>query len=227
MKPFNCLQPVLSFSLATSIHRFAQSYCEATNATTTTILRLLLLYQFWLAEISICHKPCPTRDEIRDLQSALPRTLMLLFFSILLALHIQDTFALILNFDIGHFARHFLFAFFLPSFLLVLLWKEFNPYSFVVTFHFSHSSGSPPVFFYPAGDGCWIHVNVGCSACIYNMLFIVSLNDEPRLAHRRKQSAGSAFQFHYSLPACSWPWRSCFGSWLSFIHTLWVNSRAD
>ena len=23
-------------------------------------------------------------------------------------------------------------------------------------------------FFYPAEDGCWIHVNVGCSACIYS-----------------------------------------------------------
>ena len=58
MKPFNCLQPVMSFSLAMLIHWFAQSYCEA-----TTTLRLLLLYQFWLAEICICHKPCPTRDE--------------------------------------------------------------------------------------------------------------------------------------------------------------------
>ena len=29
------------------------------------------------------------------------------------------------------------------------------------------------------------------------MPFIVSLNDKPRLAHRRQQSAGSAVQFHY------------------------------
>ena len=52
-------------------------------------------------------------------------------------------------------------------------------------------------FFYAAGDGCWIHVYVSCSACIYGMLLVVSLNDEPRLTHRRQQSVGSAFQFHY------------------------------
>ena len=65
LKPFNCLRPVLSFSLATSIHWFTQSYCEATNA--TTMLRLLLLYQFWLAEICICHKSHLTRDKTCDL----------------------------------------------------------------------------------------------------------------------------------------------------------------
>ena len=65
-------------------------------------------------------------------------------------------------------ASFFLFSF-LPSFLLVLLWKEFIPYSFVVTFHFSCLSISPPVF-HPAGDGCWIRVNISCSACIYSLL---------------------------------------------------------
>ena len=133
MKPFNCLRLVVSFSIVALIHWFAQSYCEATNAT-KTMLRLFLLYQFWLAEICICHKPCPTRDETHDLQIALSRMLMLLFFSILPAFHMQDTFTLVWNFEVGHFACHFLF---LPSFLLVLLWKEFNPHSFVVAFHFS------------------------------------------------------------------------------------------
>ena len=64
------MQPILSFSLAVSIHWFAQSFCEARNATITTMLRLLLWYQFWLAEICICHKPRPTGDETRDLQIA-------------------------------------------------------------------------------------------------------------------------------------------------------------
>ena len=64
---FNYLRPVLSFSLATSIHWFAQSYCEATNAMTTMLI-LLLLYQFWRTEICICHKSHPSRDEMRDLQ---------------------------------------------------------------------------------------------------------------------------------------------------------------
>ena len=60
------------------------------------------------------------------------------------------------NFEVGHFTCHFLL---LSFFLLVLLWKEFNSHSFIVTFHFSHLSGSPPVF-YPAEDDCWIHVNL-------------------------------------------------------------------
>ena len=41
---------------------------------------MLLLYWFWLTKICICHKPCPTRVEMRDQQIALPTTLMLLFF---------------------------------------------------------------------------------------------------------------------------------------------------
>ena len=151
LKPFNCLQPVLSFSLAASIHWFAQSYCEAANATiTTTMLRLLLLYQFWKAEICICHKSRPTRDETRGLQIAPPRTLKLAFFSILPAFHTQDTFALVLNFEVGHFARHFLHLYF---FIFVLQWKEFILHTLVVTFLCSRLSGSLPVF-YPAGDGC-------------------------------------------------------------------------
>ena len=93
------------------------------------------------------------------------------------------------------FCSSLLPSFFLPSFHLVLRWKEFIPHSFVITSHFSRSSGSPPVF-YPAGDGCWIHVNVRCSACIYCMPLIVSLNKKPQLAHRWQQSTGSAFQFH-------------------------------
>ena len=79
MKPFNCCyRSCLSLSLlfVISIHEFAMFYCEATNAT-ITMLRLLLLYQLRLAEICICHKPW---DEMRDLQIALPGTLMLPFF---------------------------------------------------------------------------------------------------------------------------------------------------
>ena len=112
-------------------------------------------------------------------------------FSILPALYTEDTFAPFSNFEAGHFAHHFLF-------LSLLLWKEFNSHSFIVTFHFPHSLGSPPVF-YPAVDDCWTHVNVGCSACIYNISPVASLNDESWLAHRRQQSTGSAFQFHYKL----------------------------
>ena len=116
------MRPVLSFSLAASIHWFTQFYCEATN---TTMLRLLFLYQFWLAKICICHKPGPTRDETHDLQITPPRTLMLPFFSILPALHTQDTFSLVLNFEVGHFTRHFLL-------LSFFLWCCYERNSFLI-----------------------------------------------------------------------------------------------
>ena len=72
-----------------------------------------------LAGWNLCDKPHSTRDETRDLQIAPPRMLMLPFFSILLAVHTQDTFLLVFNFEVGHFARHFLLLsfLFLPSFL--------------------------------------------------------------------------------------------------------------
>ena len=158
--------------------------------------RLLHLYQSWLAEICICHKPCPNRDKMHELQIALPRTLMLPLFSILPVLHMQDTLALVSNFEVDHFTLA-------SFFLLVLQWKEFNSHGFVLTFHFSCSLGSPPVF-YPDRDGCWIHINVGYSACIYSMPLIVSINDEPWLAHWGHQSAGSTFQFHYNLFHSNW-----------------------
>ena len=197
-KPFHCwlpvLSPFLSLSLAVSIHWFAQSYCEATNAT-TTMLRLLLLYQFWLAEIGICHKPRPTKDETHDLQIALPRILILPFFfytsGTLYARQIHACFKL--------WGRPFCLSLLASFFPLVLLWKEFNSHSFIVTFHFSCSFGWPPVF-YPAGASCWIHINIGCSTCIYSTPLVVSLNNELRLAHRRQQSVGSAFQFRYIFP---------------------------
>ena len=172
-KPFNC-----SHFLSASIHWFPQSYCEATNA--TTMPRSLLLYQFWLAKICICHKPSPTRDEMRDLQIALLLTLILPFSSILPALHTQDTFMLVLNFEVGHFTCHFFLLSFLPSF-----WCDYERNS-IHTASLSHFiSLIRPAVFYPAGDGCWIHVNVGCSASIYSTPLVVFLNDKLQLAHRR------------------------------------------
>ena len=157
------------------------------------MLRLLLLYQFWLAEICICHEPHPTRDETHDLQIALSTTLMLPFFYTSGAphtRHIRTHFKL--------WGRPFHSSLLASFFLLVLLWKEFNSYSCVVIFRFSPLFSSPLVF-YSAGDGCWIHINISCFACIYCTPLIVSLNDKPWLAHRRQQLAGSAFQFHYMI----------------------------
>ena len=134
LKPFNCLLLILSLSLslALSIHWFTQPYCEAT----TTMLRLLLLYQFWLGEICIYHKPSPTRDETRDLQIALQKRSCFHFFYISSTPHAKDARAC---FELlgRPFRSSLLASFFLPSFLLELLWKEFNPHSFVVTFDFS------------------------------------------------------------------------------------------
>ena len=130
-----------SLSLAVSIHWFTQSYCEAINAI-TTMLRLLLLYQFWLAKICICHKPRPFRAKTRDLQIALPRTLMLPFFFFLYFWYSTCKTHLRL-FRTLRLAILLITSCF---FLLVLLWKEFNSHNFVVTFHFSCSFSSPPVF---------------------------------------------------------------------------------
>ena len=152
---------------------------------------MLLLYQFWQTEICICCKPRPTREKC-DLQIALTTTLTLPFFhtsDALPARHIHAIFELS--------GRPSCSSLLVSIFLSLWLWKEFNSHSFVVTFHFSCSFGLPPVF-YPTVDDCWIHINVGCSACIYSRLFMVSLNDESRLAHQRQQSVDSAFQFHYS-----------------------------
>ena len=59
------------------VNTLVRSVLLRRNNATTTMLRLLFLYQFWLAEIFKCHKPRPTRDETCDLQIASPRTLML------------------------------------------------------------------------------------------------------------------------------------------------------
>ena len=103
-------------------------------------------------------------------------------------------YSFVLNFEVGHFACHFLFlSFFLPFDVAV---KGIQ--STQLCCHISFLSfGLPPVF-NTAGGGCWIQVYVGSSACIYCSPHVVSLNDEPRFAHRRHQSAGSAFQFHYT-----------------------------
>ena len=191
MKPFNCSLAVLSLSL---------SFCLTCRV--NTLVHTILLsnnkcrdYFFYTSSGWLkfaCRKPCLTRDEMSDLQIALPRTLMLPFFytsGTPHARHVCTSFEL--------WGRLFCSSLLVSFFLLMLLWKEFNSHSFVITFHFSHSFSLPPLF-YPAVDGCWIHVKITCSTCIYSTPLIVSLNNEPRLAHRRHQSAGSAFQFHYN-----------------------------
>ena len=121
----------------------------------------LLLYWFWLTEIFICRKSRPTRDETHDLQIALPTMLMLPFFYTSSTLHVRH---ICTSFEL--WGRPFCSSLLVSIFLL--LWKEFNSHSFVVTFHFSRLLSSPSVF-YPAVDSCWIHGNIGCYACIYSI----------------------------------------------------------
>ena len=69
---------------------------------------MLLLYRFWLIEICICCKPCPTRDETRDLQIALPTTFFYTSGN-LHARHIRAIFELCSSLCSSLLARHFSF----------------------------------------------------------------------------------------------------------------------
>ena len=94
-------------------------------------------------------------------------------FSILLVLYMQDTFVLVSNFEVGHFAHHFLFFSFRSC-------CERNSIHTALLSHFislAHSSN------HQFAEVCWIHVNVGCSTCIYSTPLVVSLNNKPQLAH--------------------------------------------
>ena len=82
------------------------------NRTTTTMLRLLLSYQFWVAETCICHRPSPARKKTHDLQIASQGRL---WFCFLYSRHsTRKTRSHVLNFEVSHFVHHFLL---LPSFL--------------------------------------------------------------------------------------------------------------
>ena len=82
----SCLS--VSFSLSYLPHQYIGLHNSAVKQQ-TPLPTMLLLYRFWLTEIYICRKPCPTRDETRDLQIPLPTTLMLLFFCTPVTLHVR------------------------------------------------------------------------------------------------------------------------------------------
>ena len=85
-------------SLAMSIHWFARFCSKVTphNAPPHNAFFIPVLGR-------------PIWDEMRGQQIALPTTLTLPFFSVLLVFYTQDTFEPFLNFKVGHFAHHFLF----------------------------------------------------------------------------------------------------------------------
>ena len=192
MKSFNWSPPVWSLSVSFS-HSYSHLLCQynglhnsAARQQNAPSPQYFFYTSFGWPKFAYVANPIP--PETRCMTYKLHSQQRSPFhFSILPVLYTQDTFAPFSNFEVGHFAHHFLF-------LSVLLWKEFNSHSFVVTFHLSCA---PPVF-YSAVDDCWVYVNVGCSPYIHSTPLTVSLNNEPQLAHRRQQSVGSAFQFHYT-----------------------------
>ena len=100
----------LSFSsllLAASIHWFAQSCCESTNAP-QQCLDYFFYTGFGWPKFAYVANPVPpgTRHMTYKLHFQQRSCFR---FSILSVLYMQDTFALVLNFMVGHFARHFLF----------------------------------------------------------------------------------------------------------------------
>ena len=95
------------FHLLLSIHSSAQSYCGATmqphnNAEITSFIPVLAGRNLHLSRT-----PSHQRWDAWPTNYT-PRTLMLRIFFILPALHMQDTFMLDLNFQVGHFACQFL-----------------------------------------------------------------------------------------------------------------------
>ena len=176
-KPFNCSPPVLFFcfflslllSLATSIHWFAPFWCEETTAPIHNGSFILVLAD---QNLHMLQTPSHQRRNAWPTNCTPNNAHASIFLYFRYSTHKTHS---------RHFRTLRLAILLVTScfFHLVLLWKEFNSHSFVVTFHFSCS---PPVF-YPAVDDCWIHVNIGCSACIYSISLVVSLNDEFRLAH--------------------------------------------
>ena len=144
-----------NWNLLTACDWSSLSYlpCQCTGSLSPTVKQQMqqkqqyLDYSFYTSSdwLKFAYVTNPVPPETRCMTYKLhSQRHMLPFFSILLALHTQDTFTLVLNFEVGHFTCLFLL---LSFFLLVLLWKEFLPHSFMVTFHFSCSPGSPPVLF--------------------------------------------------------------------------------
>ena len=131
------------------------------------------------------------------------------FFSILPVLYTQSTFAPFSNFEIGHFVCHFLFL----SFGVVMKGIQFTQ----LRCHISFLLFTLFTTCFLSGRGRLLNSHKRWLFCLHiQHPLAVSLNDKPRLAHRRQQPAGSAFQFHYTF------FRECsnlyaFADWLKNI----------
>ena len=177
---------------------------------------MLLFYRFWLTEICIFANPVSpkTRRVTYKLHSQRCQCFRL---SILPALYMQDIRAI---FELWGrpFCSSLLISFFHISFVL---------FTRLTTCFFNYLKK-----FYPAVNGCWIHVKVVGSTCIYSTLLVVSLNNEPRLAHRSQQSVGSAFQFHdndlnKSVQSCWIVTKVLQNIWLTLVSITWLFSHIN
>ena len=176
-----------------SIHWFAQ-FCYQNNNHALPHDAFIPYIYIWLTRICICCKPHPTRDETRDLQIVLPTTLTLLFFHTYGALHVRHIHAIF-----KLWGRPFcssLLCLFL-SFFVAMKGIQFTKLHCHISF-FSFTRFTT-CFLSSCG---WLLNSCKCRLfCLHIQQAIrFSLNNESRLAHRRQQSAGSAFQFHYNHP---------------------------
>ena len=110
--------------------RVSLGRCWVKQCNNTIMLRLLLLYEFWLAEIYMCHKSCPARRDLWPTNCTPKDTHASVFYTSGTphARHVHAHFKL--------WGRPFCLSLLASFFLLVLLWKELLPHSFVATFHF-------------------------------------------------------------------------------------------
>ena len=131
----------LSLTLTWNVntHWFVR-FCSKVNQQNCPSTQCFFYTGSWLTEICIW-------DETWGLQIALPTTLTLLFFFVLLVLYTQDTFTPFLNFKVGHFARHFLFL----SFGVAMKGIQFTQLCYHISSLIHHL-----FYFYPAMYNCWI-----------------------------------------------------------------------
>ena len=152
---------VLFFSLATSIHWFClfHSPCQNTGSVIFTrhINTIVCSVLMWSSNAKSTIMPVLAGENLHMSQTPFhqrldasttdrtPKTFMLRFFYASGTPH-----ARYVHTRFKFWGRPFCSSLLASFFLLVLLWKKFIMHSFVVTFHFSCSPGSPPVFFiYP------------------------------------------------------------------------------
>ena len=108
----SCLSLFLSLTLTLTCHVKTLVCTILLPGNKMPLHAMLLLYRFWLTEICICHKPHPTRDETLWPTNCPPNDAhasVFLYFQYFIC---KTHFALVSNFEVGHFAHPFFVSFF-------------------------------------------------------------------------------------------------------------------